>query len=200
MEILENKNLISNIMKVVVAVYKSHEEAIDAIKTLGESKFPLKQVSLIGRVELIDDQMRLKSLDPVKNAPILIGSIAGPVLGLLTGLGVFVIPGFGFLYGAGAIIGIIGGFDLGVVSGGLLTLLATFGIKKKSILSYEESISKGNFLVIIQGNQQEINQAEYILHTEGKHIQYDQIVQEYIDTKTNMKELKKNGFVYNDYT
>lgn len=184
-------------MKVVVAIYKSHGEALGAIKTLGDANFPLKQVSLVGKVEIIDNQMSIKSLDPIKNTPVVVGSIAGPVIGLLTGLGIFAIPGFGFLYGAGAIIGIVAGFDLGIVTGGLVTLLATYGIKSESVIKYEESINEGNFLVIIQGNLREIKQAEHILHTEGKHISYSQITQEYLDTQPDLKKLKNNELVYN---
>ena len=72
----------------------------------------------------------MKSFEPVKNAPVVIGSIIGPTLGVMTGLGIFTIPGFGLLYGAGAIIGAIAEFDLGLVSGGLITLPMTLGIKK----------------------------------------------------------------------
>ena len=179
-------------MKVVVAVYKSHEEALDAIRILGDSKFPLKQVSLIGRAEIINDQMSVRSLDPIKNAPVVIGSVAGPVVGLLSGLGIFAIPGFGFLYGAGAIIGMVAGFDLGLITGGFVTLLATFGIKKESVVKYEESVSRGNFLVILHGDLKEIKRAEHILHTEGKHIKYQQLFQEYLDAEP--KQLKSTVF------
>lgn len=181
-------------MKVVVAVYKTHEEALEAIRVLGTSKFPLKHVSLIGRVEIIDDQMSIRSLDPLKNAPVVIGSIAGPVVGLLTGLGIFAVPGFGFLFGAGAIIGMVAGFDLGIVTGGLVTLLANYNIKKESLLKYEESISKGNFLVIIQGDLKEIKQAEQILHTEGEHIKYQQLFQEYLDANPVLIQQKNKVF------
>src|SRR5579872_5387127 len=109
-------------MKAEIAVYKTHEQALEAVKALKKSNFPLKQISLVGKAEIVDNDICVKSLDSVKNAPLIIGSVAGPVVGLLSGLGVFAIPGFGFLYGAGAVIGILGGFDLGLISGGLVTL------------------------------------------------------------------------------
>jgi hypothetical protein len=186
-------------MKVVVAVYQSHEKALDAVKALGESGFPLKQVSLIGKVEMIDNQMSIRSLDSVKNTPILVGSVAGSVVGLLSGLGIFAIPGFGFLYGAGAVVGIVGGFDLGIVTGGLVTLLATYGIKKDSVVKYEESILAGNFLVIVQGDLKEVKQAERVLHTEGKYLKYTQLFREYIDFEPEQKLLKNKELIYNSF-
>ncbi len=187
-------------MRVIVGVYPSHDEALDAIKILGSAAFPLKQVSLVGKVEIIDNQMSIKSLDPVKSAPAVIGSIMGPVVGLLTGIGIFAIPGFGFLYGAGAIIGMIAGFDLGVVTGGVVTLLATYGINKESVVRYEENISNGNFLVLVQGNLKEINQAEQLLHTNGKHFTDGKIFKEHIDIIPDLKQLKDNEVVYNKET
>jgi len=160
-------------MNASVAVCKTHEEALKTIITLGKSNFPMNCISLLGKAEIIEDHMQIKSLNNVKNAPMVLGSIAGPIIGLLSGLGIFAIPGFGFLFGAGAIIGIIGGFDLGLISGGLVTLLATLGIKKEAVVKYEKKISKGHFLVIVQGNLKEIKQAEHILHTEGKHLEWE---------------------------
>ena len=159
-------------MKAEVAIYETHEGAMKAVQALSNAKFPLKQVSLIGKAEIIEDNMHLKSMEAVKNTPLVIGSIAGPVCGLLTGIGIFAIPGFGFLYGAGAVIGAIGGFDLGLISGGFITLLATMGIKDDSVIDYEEHVSEGNFLVIIQGSLEDIQKAEHILHTEGHHLEW----------------------------
>jgi len=158
-------------MKSKVAVYGSHEKAINAIKALEKASFPLKRVSLLGKAELTDGNVHVKSFETIANAPVVVGSVVGPALGLMTGLGMFAIPGFGVLYGAGAIIGTIAGFDLGVISGGLITLLATLGIKMESAAKYEEHLHAGKFLVIVEGSLEEIEQAEHILHTEGTHLE-----------------------------
>ncbi len=102
-------------MEVKVAVYDTHEKALNAVRKLDDNKFPLTEVSIIGKAELIEDHMHIKSTEPMVNAPAAIGSVAGIVAGILTGIGIFAIPGFGFLYGAGAVIGAIGGFDIGII-------------------------------------------------------------------------------------
>ena len=151
-----------------IAVYESHEKALEAVNSLKSAGFPISQISLIGEAQIIDDHLYLKSLEPIKNAPIAIGAVAGIVTGLLTGIGVFAIPGFGFLYGAGIIIGTIGGLDLGIIGGGLATILIQMGIKEDEVIKYEEHIKSGRFLLQAQGSKKEIERIENILHV--KHI------------------------------
>lgn len=159
-------------MKAKVGIYDSHEKAVDAVKELDRAHFPIKQVSIVGKAEIIDDHMSVTSMNKVENAPLAIGAVAGPVLGILTGLGIFAIPGFGFLYGAGAIVGAMVGLELGALGGGLISLLVVLGVDEQSVLKYKEEIVKGNFLVVVQGSIHEIQQAEHILHTENTHLKF----------------------------
>jgi membrane protein DedA with SNARE-associated domain len=94
------------------------------------------------------------------------------VLGLLAGIGTFAIPGFGFLYGAGALVGAIAGFDIGLVSGGLVTLLTTLGINKDKVVRCKEHLEEGKFLLVINGPAEEIEKAKEILHIHGTHLEY----------------------------
>lgn len=158
-------------MKSQVAVYDSHEKAINAIKVLDEYNFPMNKVSLLGKADMIDNHIHVKSLEDAKDAPALLGAGAGTIVGLLTGIGAFAIPGFGFLYGAGAVLGAIGGFDLGIIAGGIGTLLATIGIKKDKVVKLNEHLKAGKYLVMVQGTDEDIKQAEHILHTDGSHIE-----------------------------
>jgi uncharacterized membrane protein len=155
-----------------VAVYDSQKKAMRAIMALNKSGFLLNQISLIGKAEIIMDDLHIKSYDSVKNIPVLIGSGAGVIAGLLTGIGVFAIPGFGFLYGAGALIGILAGFDVGIISGGIASVLIRLGINKDSVIEYEEHLNKGMFMLVIHGSLDEIKKAEKILHTDGAHLEW----------------------------
>lgn len=156
-----------------VAVYDSHKKAVNAVKKLKEHGYPLKQVSLIAKAEMVEDNLHISDNDSASNAPAYIGAGAGLVAGLLTGLGVFAIPGFGFLYGAGAIIGTIGGLDLGIITGGAVTLLTTAGMKEDKVLKHEDHLKNGKYIVMVHGKIDEIKKAEEILHTEGTHLELD---------------------------
>lgn len=153
-------------MKSTVAIYSTHDHAVEAIKVLDQAHFPLKQVSLIGKVELTEDHLHTKSLESMKNAPVIIGAAAGSLIGLLSGIGIFAIPGFGFIYGAGAVIGILAGLDFGLVGGGFITLLATYGIQDEHAVEYQKHIQEGKYLLVVQGSPEEIIKAKHILDAE----------------------------------
>lgn len=157
-------------MKAIVATYETDEKAVKAIKHLSDHDFPMKTVSLLGKSEVVEDNIHVKSNSKIKNAPALIGIGAGTVVGLLSGIGVFAIPGFGFLYGSGAVIGAIGGLDLGILSGGLGSLLLTLGLKKENTVEMEKHLNDGKFLIIVNGSEAEIDRAETILNSHGTHV------------------------------
>ena len=159
-------------MDAQVAIYDSQKKAINAIKSLHWSGFSLKKISLICKAEIIADDLHISNRDTAKNAPLLIGAGAGTIVGFLTGIGVFSIPGFGFLFGAGALIGLIAGFDLGLISGGITTVLMRLGIKEESVVKYEEHLNKGMFMIVVHGSMEEIKKAEKILNTEGTHLEW----------------------------
>jgi uncharacterized membrane protein len=105
-------------MNTTVGLYDTHEKAIEAVEELKRAGFPVQQVSLIGKAVVIDDLMHVKNNRKIKNAPAIIGAILGPILGILTGVKLFSIPGLGFLYGIGAVLGALAGFSLGIACGG----------------------------------------------------------------------------------
>ena len=155
-------------MKSTIGVYKTHEKAVQALDTLKKANFPLKKVSLIGNAELVNDHVHVKSRHlPEIGASI--GVAAGSVLGVLTGIGVFTIPGFGFLYGAGALVGAFAGFDMGAIGGGLLAIMAEYGVDEHEVVKYDEHLKNGKVMLIVQGDEAEIQNAKEILHTEGSH-------------------------------
>lgn len=159
-------------MKSKIAIYETHEGALEAVKALNEEGFPMSNVSLIGTAEVVDDHIHVRSMDTVKNAPAVIGMGAGTVIGLLSGIGIFTIPGFGFLYGAGALIGAIAGFDLGIITGGVISFFTHLGIKEDSVVKCEEHLKEGRFMVVINGSIEDVERAEHILHAEGAHLEF----------------------------
>ena len=150
-------------MNTTVGVYATNEKAIEAVEELKRAGFPVQQVSLIGKAVVIDDLMHVKHNKRIKNAPAIIGAILGPVLGILTGLKLFAIPGLGFLFGIGAILGALAGFSLGIACGGVLSLIAILVIKSRSVLKYHEHIEEKGFQIIAHGNNEEVNKAKEIL-------------------------------------
>lgn len=148
-------------MKTSIAVYNSHEDAIHGLKTLEECSFPMKNVSIIGQAEIVDDKVHLKSNNSLISAtPLIAGSTVGTVLGLLVGMGTIAIPGLGMLFGAGAVVGAFGGFELGSLAGGVGSILLTLGLKDHDVIKYEQHIKDGKYLLYINGSEMEIETAK----------------------------------------
>jgi uncharacterized membrane protein len=154
-------------MKKNIAVFSSHDEAHQGLEALMNAGVDMKNVSIIGKAEIIDDKVKVKSNGAIIAAPTIAGTVIGTTIGLLTGIGLFAIPGLGVLFGAGAIVGAFAGFDAGIIAGGISSILVELGVKENRI-QYEEHIQEGKFLMIIEGSQQEIENAKSIL--EGLHM------------------------------
>jgi hypothetical protein len=73
----------------------------------------------------------------------------------------------GFLYGAGALVGAIAGFDFGLIGGGVASALATVGVKNENAKKYHDALAAGKFLVIVHGNQKHVDEAKNILDSNG---------------------------------
>jgi len=150
-------------MNTVVGAYATHEKAIEAVEALKCARYPVQQISLIGKAVIIDDLMHVNHTSWKKNVPVITGAILGPFLGILTGTQLFAIPGFGFLYGIGAVLGALAGFSLGIVGGGVFTLLATLVVKSRSVVKYKEHMEERGFQVITHGNKEDVKRAKEIL-------------------------------------
>jgi len=150
-------------MNITVGCYDTHDKALEGVQELKRAGFPIQQISLIGKAVVIDDLMHIQHNKRTKNTPAFIGAILGPILGILIGLKLFSIPGFGFLYGIGPIPGALAGFSLGIVFGGIITLITILVVKSRSVLKYKEKIVERGFHVVAHGTNQEVNKAKQIL-------------------------------------
>jgi uncharacterized membrane protein len=153
-------------MNTTVGVYATHEKAIEAVEELKRAGYPVQQVSLIGKAVVIDDLMNVNHNRRIKNVPAITGAILGPILGILTGVKLFAIPGLGFLFGIGVVLGALAGFSLGIAFGGVLSLIFILVIKSRAVLKYHEHIEEKGFQVIAHGNIEEINKAKEILENQ----------------------------------
>lgn len=133
----------------------------------------MKDVSIVGQAEIVEDKIHLKSNKPLISAtPLIAGSTIGTVLGILVGIGTLAIPGVGFLFGVGAIVVAFGGFEIGALAVGIGSIFLNLGLDDHEVVKYEQHIKDGKYLVVIKGNETEIETAKNILvheHVEIKH-------------------------------
>jgi len=153
-------------MKATIAVYQNHEKAVRAVKKLVRDGIDSKEISIIGKGEMIEDRMHITSVKGLKKAPVPIGTIAGGLLGVLAGAGMLMVPGLGFVFLAGKFIGLLGGATVGMVTGGLASILISMGFRKDQVVRFDKHLENGNYLVIVDGEVDHIDQAHKILHTQ----------------------------------
>lgn len=156
-----------------IGVYDSHEKAFDAVKKLTASGFTDKEVSVIWGKEKFDElEKEDRKITAIETAEVGTGVTIGTVLGLLTGVGIFTIPGFGFIYGAGAIVGAIAGADFGLIGGSLMGALSVSGVKEKHHHEkYDAHLKQGHYLLLIQGSKERVEKAKEILSAHAQHIE-----------------------------
>ncbi|AWM14906.1 hypothetical protein NHF50_14000 [Flavobacterium sp. NRK F10] len=160
-------------MKTLVAVYETHKKALQAVDQLKNNGFDTEKVSILGKADLINNHVHIKTNDTAEAAEVSLGVIAGTTLGILTGIGVFTIPGLGFLYGAGALVGGIAGADLGAFGSSIIAILTFAGVEKHNAKKYEDHLNECKFLLFVRGDQSDIDTAEKILNTDKLHLELD---------------------------
>lgn len=157
-------------MKSTIGVYNNHEEAVAAVQQLKASGFPTKHVSILGHAHDPEErELEDKKVSNLAATEVGLGATLGTVAGVLTGIGVFAIPGLGLLYGAGALVGALVGFDAGLIGGGILSALSIGGMKDEHSKKYDKMLQDGKFLVIVHGDGADVKRANEILNSHGTH-------------------------------
>jgi hypothetical protein len=151
-----------------VAVYDSHSDAEQAIRTLADSGFDMQKLSLVARDYATEDEVvgyystgdRMKAWGKT-------GAFWGMFWGMLFGSALFVMPGVGPLFAAGPLVAwIVAGLEGATVVGGMSALgagLFGLGIPKDRVLAYEAHIRAGKVVVIAHGTRDEIVKVRALL-------------------------------------
>lgn len=152
----------------VVAIYKSHTEADQAVKELQRDGVDMHSLSIVGKgyhteehaVGYYNAGARMKYWGKA-------GAFWGGFWGLLFGSAFFMIPGLGPILAAGPVVGwIVGALESAVVVGGISALgagLFSLGIPKDSIVKYEAALKTDKFLLIVHGAAADVAKAKDII-------------------------------------
>jgi len=160
-------------METIIGVYESHDNALEAVKKLQDAGFPVKNVSLLSKAELVNNHIHVKSDHTLEKAEVSVGVAAGSIVGILTGVGIFAIPGLGFLFGAGALVGAIAGIEFGLLGSGIVAILSSMGVDEVLAEKYEKHLNEGKYLVLVQGTPEEIKHGHEVLHTLDLQLELD---------------------------
>lgn len=165
--------------KRAVGVFPTRDATYNALDALRSASFNMERVSVITRdAKREDDIAGVDVQDKVGNkadegaaAGALTGGALGGVAGLLVGLGTLAIPGIGPILLAGAeataIASTLAGAGIGAAAGGLIGALVGLGIPEERAKVYNDRVSRGEYLVMVSGTEDEIRHAEAILNQGG---------------------------------
>lgn len=166
--------------KRAVGVFPHRRDAEAAIHDLNQTGFPMRQISLVGRNT--DPDAQFAGLDvsdrPTGNqadegakAGAATGGVLGGLGGLLVGLGAIAIPGVGPVIAGGALATALAtaaaGGAIGAAAGGLTGALVGLGIPDDQARHYNDRVSRGDYLVMVEGTEDEVRRAEAILRRRG---------------------------------
>jgi hypothetical protein len=152
----------------IVAVYKSHMEAENAVAQLQIGGFDMKKLSIVGKDYHTEEHVvgYYNAGDRMKRWGKW-GAFWGGFWGLLFGAGFFAVPGIGPVLVAGPLVGwIVGALEGAVIVGGLSAIgagLHSVNIPRDSILRYETALKSDKFLLVAHGTPDEIAKAKELI-------------------------------------
>ena len=149
----------------VVATYRTHDAAEEAVHRLSDGGLPVRQISIVGRnFETREDvQGFYRPADAALDGAGT-GAWYGGFFGLMLGaMGFFVMPMVGALMVMGPLSGMIAGAIGGAGVGALINGLVVAGIPRDQAVMYQDRLKAGEFLVVVHGTPTETAQAHTIL-------------------------------------
>jgi uncharacterized protein YcfJ len=160
----------SHTTKTAVGAF-SHRRGVEAaLSELRDAGFPMDQVSLIGKHGNDSDQIAGvdrnvgvgNQADEGAKAGAVTGAALGGLGGLLVGLGTLAIPGVGPVIAGGAIATALAttvtGGAAGAAAGSLVGALVGLGIPENRARVYSDRFHKGDYLVAVNGTDEQIRQ------------------------------------------
>ena len=165
--------------KRAIGVFPHRRDAEAALTELRDAGFSMNQVSLIAKdgdrsnpVGGVNTQTGVgNKAGESATAGAVTGGALGGLGGLLIGLGALAIPGIGPVIAGGAVATALAttaaGGAIGAAAGGITGGLVGLGIPENRARGYSDRINKGDYLVIVDGTDEEIRHAEAILKRRG---------------------------------
>lgn len=168
--------------KRIVGAFSSRQAAEQALGRLKRAGFPITQISVMTReIEPDEPQADTKTgfandeyaalfgyaQERTASGATITGSMLGAIGGCLIGIGITVIPGVAALVAVGtsgiALAATLAGAGVGAVGGGLISALTDAESPRDQDGLYSDRFSNGDYLVMIDGTDKDVRDAEAIL-------------------------------------
>jgi len=154
--------------KLLIAVFDDHEKAGEGIQSLLDAGIDREAIAALGKGEETPEKdFEQSKLNEHIGWWAKTGTIWGGIFGLLTGVFVATVPGFGPIVAAGhiipAIAGALGGAMVVGPAAALGAWMADFAVEEAEKLRYHKDLEQGRVLVIVRGDEATVRKAESVL-------------------------------------
>ncbi len=164
--------------KRAVGAFSNYRDTELALMELQSTGFAMNKVSVVGEnldsSEIAGASAGKGTDDKVgggAKAGATAGVVTGGLIGLLGSIGALAIPGVGPVMAGGAIATLLAdtvvGGAIGAAAGGLTGGLIGLGVPEAKAKSYNDRISRGEYLVFVEGTDAELATAEGIMSVRG---------------------------------
>lgn len=159
-----------------VGIFSSRRDAEHALTELRDAGFDMNKVSVIVKNADANDQIggagvsdrKEEQVEGGTTAGATAGAVTGGMIGLVGGLSLLAIPGVGPVAEVGVVLAntLLGG-AIGAAGGAIVGALIGWGVPEDRAKYYDERVSQGDYMVIVEGTAEEILRAESVLDSRG---------------------------------
>jgi hypothetical protein len=164
--------------KRAIGVFSNRQDTEAALNALKTSDFRMNKISVVARDVTQDDEMvssqtgfiRKQTIKGLRSGVLAGGALLGGIGGLVAGLGMLTIPGLDSVNLAGAqavLAGVFAGGFYGSAAGGIIGAVIGNGVSREQAKAYSDRLSNGEYVVIVDGTDEEIRRAESVLSAQG---------------------------------
>lgn len=161
----------NNKLKRAVGTFATKSNAETALKELSDAGFNMDRISVITRNVEPETNLSGAEVKPASErakdgakAGVTAGTATGGLMGLIGGISILALPGVGAAAELGIVLAnTLLGSGIGAAGDGLVGALIGWGVPEERAKRYDNLLSEGYYVVLLEGTVAEINGAEAIL-------------------------------------
>ncbi len=153
--------------KTIVGIFESFSTAERGLAVLERARFPKEEISVVVRSDVVREHFGVDQTQAIAESAsvsALGGTLVGGLGGLLVGAATLLLPGGGVVLAAGALgnalIPAVAGAGLGAAYGGFTGALIGLGVSEEQTHILEQSVERGNVLVVVETEESRSWKAE----------------------------------------
>src|ERR687886_796761 len=159
-----------------VGIFSNRRDAEDALTELRDAGFDMNKFSVIVKNADANDRIggadvsdhKEEQVEGSTKAGVTTGALTGGLIGLIGGLSLLAIPGVGPVAEAGIVLAnTLLGTAIGAAGGAIVGALIGWGVPEERAKYYDDRVSQGDYLIVLEGTAEEILRAEAILENRG---------------------------------